>query len=803
MLFSAPNASKGNHLYRYTTIGCFLVLSIFQKADAEEAATPREANVRQNLPVADVRHPAVDEVDPSKVRMPENNRISAPAGSPNVVLILLDDLGFGGPACFGGAIAMPTLDQLASKGLRFNRFHTVALCAPTRAALRHGRNHHVLNMGSIPEIATGFPGNTCRLPNDTASLAEILRLNGYSTAAFGKWHSTLGRETTVSGPQDTWPTRQGFEKFYGFIGAEENMYEPTLHDGVTNIDFPDHEGYHLADDMTRESIEWVKQQHSMTPDKPFLIYYSAPGVHAPHQVPSEWCEKYRGKFDAGWDVLREETLARQIEIGVVPAGTELAKTADSIPAWDSLEENEKKVFARQAEVFAAFAEYTDYQVGRLLAAIDDIGKTDNTLVIYIAGDNGTSSEGNLTGNWNWGNMLNGRQETVEEQMTHLEEWGGYLTYPHMSVGWAIAFDAPFAYTKQVAGDFGGTRNGTVIHWPKGIKAKGEIRSQFSHVVDIAPTVLEAAGIAEPAFVNGVRQVPMQGTSLVYAFDNKDAKERHVTQYFEIIGNRAIYDHGWLARATVKLPWENKKLHEVVDDTGWQLFDTREDFSLAHDLSSQYPDRLEEMKECFVQEAVENGVFPLDDRLLERLLPEVAGRPTLMGDRTSLTLYPGAININENALLSIKNCSSRVTAEVHATGKDNGVIFAQGGRFGGWAIFVEDGYAGYLYNDLGERLVVKSRQPLQSGFNRIVVDFGYEGDEKGGGGNLSLIVNEEPPVSAYVYRTIPSQFSIDEGADVGCDRGSPVFGHQVGPYRNSRFTGEVISVTIAIGPGVER
>tara|TARA_E500000331_G_scaffold2098_2_gene2183 strand:+ start:901 stop:3369 length:2469 start_codon:yes stop_codon:yes gene_type:complete len=799
MFLSSLSISKSIQLLRYATVGCFLVLGIFQKTIAEEAIAAREGDVRQHLPVADVRHPTVHEVDPSKVSMPKDDRISAPTGSPNVVVILLDDLGFGGPESFGGPIAMPTLDHLASNGLRFNRFHTVALCAPTRAALRHGRNHHVLNMGSIPEIATGFPGNTCRLPNDTASLAEILRLNGYNTAAFGKWHSTLGRETTVSGPQDTWPTRQGFEKFYGFIGAEENMYEPTLHDGVTNIDFPDHEGYHLADDMTRESIEWLKQQHSMTPEKPFFIYYSAPGVHAPHQVPSEWCEKYRGKFDAGWDVLREETLARQIEMGVAPAGTKLAKTADSIPAWDSLEENQKKIFARQAEVFAAFAEYTDHQVGRLLSAIDDLGKTDNTLVIYISGDNGTSAEGNYTGNWNWGNMLNGRQETVEEQLSHFDEWGGRATYPHMSVGWAIAFDTPFAFTKQVAGDFGGTRNGTVIHWPAGIKAKGEMRSQFSHVIDIAPTVLEATGITEPTVVNGVPQVPMQGTSLMYAFDNRDAKEKHSVQYFEIIGNRAIYNNGWLARATVKLPWENKKLNEIKDDTGWQLFNTQEDFSLAHDLSSQYPDRLAAMKEQFVQEAVENGAFPLDDRLLERLLPEVAGRPTLMGDRTSLTLYPGAININENALLSIKNCSSRVTAEVEITEEANGVIFAQGGRFGGWAILVEDGRASYVYNDLGDRIVVKSSQPLQPGSNTIVVDFQYDGDEKGAGGDVNLIVNEESPVSARINRTIPSQYSIDEGADVACDRGSPVIGHQLGPYRNSRFTGEVKKVTLEINP----
>ena len=770
-----------------------------EAGDSEASAEKLTSKDRKSLPFPDIRLPASKEIDPSKAKMPVTQELAAPEKAPNVVVVLLDDLGFGGPASFGGPLEMPTFDRLAKNGLRYNRFHTVALCAPTRSALRSGRNHHVCNMGSIPEIATGFPGNTSRLPNDTASLAEILRLNGYNTAAFGKWHSTLGRETTVSGPQDRWPTRQGFEKFYGFIGAEDNMYEPTLHDGVTNIDFPDHDGYHLADDMTRESIEWVRQQNSMTPDKPFFIYYSAPGVHAPHQAPDEWCDKYKGKFDQGWDAVREQTLARQIKMGIVPEGTKLAKTADSIPAWDSLSDDQKKVFARQAEVFAGYADYTDYQVGRLIDAIDELGRLDNTLVIYISGDNGTSSEGNFTGNWNWGNMLNGREEPIDDQLAHLDDWGGRETYPHMSVGWAIAFDAPFAFTKQVAGDFGGTRNGTVIHWPAGIKSKGEIRSQFSHVIDVAPTVLEATGIPAPEYVNGIKQFPIQGTSLTYSFEDADAPEQHVVQYFEIIGNRAIYVDGWLARTTIKLPWEQKKMNTVQDDSGWQLYDTHADFSLANDLADKYPERLERMKKKFLEEAEANGVFPLDDRLLERLLPEVAGRPTLMGDRKSLTLYPGAININENALINVKNRSSKVTVEVDVVDADHneGVLMAQGGRFGGWAVFVEDGHAGYVYNNLGNRTVLKSKSPLKKGSNTIVVDFKYDGGGMGKGGVASLNVNGQSPVTAKLDSTIPSQFSIDEGADVACDRGSPVLGQQLGPHRNSRYTGDLKHVTIDV------
>ena len=558
---------------------------------------------RTRLPIPQPTPEKVTAVLPADVPLPTPWEVRAPDGAPNVVIILLDDIGFGAPSPFGGPVNMPTLQQLADNGLSYNRFHTIALCAPTRGALKSGRNHHRVNMGSIPEIATGYAGNTTVIPDTAAPIAEVLRQNGFNTAAFGKWHETPGRETTAAGPQTRWPTRQGFEKFYGFLGAEENMYEPSLHDGVTIVDFPDKPGYHLLEDMTDQAIGWVRQQQGMRPDKPFFIYYSSAGSHAPHQVAPEWIEKYKGKFDQGWDAIRAQTLKDQIARGVVPEGTELAQKPASVPDWDDLTDDQRKVYARQAEVFAAFSEYSDYQAGRLLKAIDDLGALDNTLVIYISGDNGTSPEGDQTGHWNWGHFLNGVPETTEEQLAHLDEWGGPTTYAHMSVGWAIAFDSPFAFTKQVAGDFGGTRNGTVVHWPDGIKAKGEVREQFTHVIDVVPTILEATGIPEPTVVDGIPQIPIQGTSMMYSFDDGDADEQHTVQYFEIIGNRGLYQDGWLARTTVKLPWETTMMNTVAADDGWELYNTLEDFSLRNNLADQYPERLEAMRATFMDEAI--------------------------------------------------------------------------------------------------------------------------------------------------------------------------------------------------------
>ena len=754
---------------------------------------------RSRLPIADLVYPNESEIDPNKAKMPLQPEVVAPNGAPNVVVVLLDDLGFGGPSTFGGPIQMPTLDRLASNGLSYNRFHTIALCSPTRVALKQGRNHHIVNMGSIPEIATGFPGNTARVPNFAAPIAEVLRLNGYNTAAFGKWHATLGGETTASGPQDRWPTRQGFEKFYGFIGAEENNWNPSLHDGVTNIEVNDDAGYQLSTDLSREAIEWVRQQQSITPEKPFFIYFAPPGVHSPHHVHKDWADKYIGEFDKGWDQVRDDTLKRQIDNHVVPKNTRLADKPRSVADWATLSDDQKKMYARQAEVFAGFVEFTDYEVGRLLDAIKELGVLDDTLVIYIAGDNGTSSEGNDTGNWNWMNMSNGRVETIEEQLEYYDAWGGPTTYPHMSVGWAIAFDAPFAYAKQVASDFGGTRNGAVVHWPNGFKAKGELREQFAHVIDIAPTILQATRIPEPEYVNGVKQIPMQGTSIAYSFDHADAAEQHTVQYFEVVGNRGIYSDGWLARVVVKAPWEPKKRYEITDDDGWQLYDTHTDFSLSNDLADQQPERLAAMKQQFLEEAIANHVLPLDDRLLERLLPQVAGRKSLMADRASLRLYPGTFGINENAFIDVKNRSTRTTAEILVSDRYNneGVLIAQGGRFGGWAMFIEDGRPGYVYNNIGELTVLQSNQMLAEGTHQITVDIDYDGDGLGKGANISLGINGKSVASARLENTVLSRFSFDEGADIAKDRATPVLMRDIGPKRHSAYTGDLAHVTIEV------
>ncbi|NWG76571.1 MAG: arylsulfatase, partial [Rubrivivax sp.] len=482
-------------------------------------------------------------------------QVKAPAGAPNVVIVLIDDLGFGVPGSFGGPVPMPALDRLAQNGLRYNNFHTTALCSPTRAALKSGRNHHTVNMGFITEMATGFPGNTGQIPNATAPLAEMLRLNGYATAAFGKWHETAAWEASVAGPFDRWPTRQGFDKFYGFIGGETNQWAPFLYDGTAVVELPNDPNYHFMNDMTEKARAWIKYQKALTPDKPAFVYFAPGATHAPHHVPKEWIARWKGKFDMGWDKLREETLARQIAMGVVPPGTRLAPKPPAIKDWDKLSADEKRLFARQAEVFAAFVEYTDHEIGRMLAAFAEVGQADNTLVFYIAGDNGTSGEGGQNGLFNEYTYFNGVQETVADMLKKIDQWGGPETYPHMAAGWAVALNAPFGWMKQVPSDFGGTRNGMVVSWPKGIQAKNGVRTQFGHVIDVAPTILEAIGLPEPKAVNGTPQIPMEGTSLVYSFEDAQAKERRTTQYFEIAGNRAIYHDGWLAGVIHKAPWE--------------------------------------------------------------------------------------------------------------------------------------------------------------------------------------------------------------------------------------------------------
>src|SRR5216117_1808758 len=564
------------------------------------SATDSSSLDRTVLPIKEPTYPASRVLDARDAKAPPRFEVKAPAKAPNVVIVLIDDIGFGASSAFGGPINMPTLDRLAAGGLRYNRFHTTALCSPTRTALLTGRNHHVNNAGAIMELATAFPGNTGIRPNSVAPLAEILRQNGYSTAAFGKYHETPPWEVSVSGPFDRWPTHSGFDKFYGFIGGETNQWAPAIFDGTVRVEPPHEPGYHFTVDMTNQAIAWMQAQHALTPDKPFFVYFATGALHAPHHVPKEYIDRYKGKFDQGWDALRDETFARQKQIGVIPSSAALTKRPKEIPSWDSQTPEQKKLEARQMETFAGFAEHTDEQVGRLVNALQEMGVLDNTLFIYIVGDNGASAEGGPEGAYNEMMALNGIIGNASQMMNHIDDWGSPNTFPHYAIGWAHALDTPFQWTNQIASHWGGTRNGMVMHWPERIKAKGEIRPQFSHVVDIAPTVLEAAGLPFPKMVDGTEQLPFDGPSIVYTFEDAKAKDRHTTQYFEMFGNRAIYHDGWVACTRHSIPWLMAQNPPLKDDV-WELYNVDEDFSEANNLAAKNPGKLKEMQNLFRSE----------------------------------------------------------------------------------------------------------------------------------------------------------------------------------------------------------
>jgi arylsulfatase len=752
---------------------------------------------RTILPIAEPKPPVYTELDVRNATPPPRFEVKAPEGAPNVLLVLVDDLGFAGTSTFGGPVGTPSFDRIANEGLYFNNFHTTAVCSPTRAALKSGRNHHVNNMGSIIETGTAFPGNTGQIPNSVAPLAEMLRLNGYSTGAFGKWHELAAWEASVSGPFDRWPTHQGFDKFYGFLGGETNQWAPFIYDGVHPVELPEDPDYHFLTDMTDQAVAWIKYQKALTPDKPFFVYFAPGATHAPHHVPKEWIARWKGKFDQGWDELREEILARQSERGTVPAGTVLAPKPEAIPDWDELSADEKRLFARQVEVFAAYIEMTDHEIGRVVQAIEATGQLDNTLIVFVYGDNGTSAEGGRNGMFSEMTYFNGVQEQVADMLEHLEKWGGPETYPHMAAGWAVAFDTPYQWTKQVASDHGGTKVGMAIYWPGRIKARGELRSQFHHVIDVAPTILEAASLPEPKEVNGTPQVPMDGVSMVYTFDDARAKDRHVTQYFEMFGNRAIYHDGWFARTIHKAPWERKPRRPLAEDI-WELYDTRTDFSLVNDLAAKNPQKLAELQALFMEEAEKNHVLPIDDRVFERLIPAMVNRPDLMAGRTSLTLAEGMTGMTENVFLDVKNKSKTITAEVEVPESGaNGAILVQGGRFGGWALYVEDGVPAYDYNFLGlQRTTIAAAKPLAPGKATIRFEFAYDGGGLGKGGNGTLFVDGEKVAEGRIERTQSMVFSADETADVGIDLATPVV-ETIGSERKSRFTGHIPRVTVEV------
>jgi arylsulfatase A-like enzyme len=771
-----------------------------KKSETSQASEMADQSKRASLPIAHREHTGLvtyDAKDPD-TSFPPIEPLRPPKGAPNVLIILLDDVGFGASSAFGGPCSTPVAERLAANGLKYNRFHTTALCAPTRQALLTGRNHHSVGMGAIPEVATSAPGYSSVRPNTAAPLAQTLTLNGFSTAQFGKCHEVPVWETSPMGPFDAWPSMGGgFEHFYGFLGGETNQYAPAIYSGTTPVE-PDRtpeEGYHFTEDITDRAIAWVREQKALMPDKPFFMYFAPGATHAPHHVPEEWSAKYQGKFDHGWDKLREEILARQKKLGVVPKDAELTPRPEEIPAWEEMPDELKPVLARQMEIYAGFMEHTDHHVGRLIDAVEILEILDDTLVVYIIGDNGASAEGTINGSFNEMLMMNGASflETPEFMSSRIDDFGTPAAYNHYAVGWAHAMDTPYQWTKQVASHWGGTRNGTMIHWPNGIKAKGEVRPQFHHVIDLAPTILEVAGIPEPLSVNGVQQMPLQGASMVYSFDDSAAAERRETQYFEMFVNRGIYHKGWTAVTRHSTPWEAGAELPPYDDDVWELYGP-DDWTQTKDLSKEHPDRLHDLQRLFVIEAARYGVLPLDDRRVERFNPDLAGRPTLIKGNSQL-LFGGMGRLTENVVLNIKNKSHAVTAEIEVPEEGaQGVIIAQGGAFGGWSLYAKDGRPVYCYNLAGlQRVKVSGGKPIAPGQHQVRMEFAYDGGGLAKGGDVVLFVDGKKVGEGRLEATQPMIFSADETTDVGTDGATPV-SDDYGP-KDCEFSGKVEWVQI--------
>jgi arylsulfatase A-like enzyme len=743
---------------------------------------PGSADHRQRavLPIPDRDHVGLTTFDAKSpdTSFPPIEPLRPPEGAPNVLIVLIDDAGFGSSSAFGGPCQTPNFERLAANGIKYNRFHTTALCSPTRQALLTGRNHHSVGMGGITEIATSAPGYNSIRPKTAAPLAETLKLNGYSTAQFGKCHEVPVWETSPLGPFDAWPTGGGgFEHFYGFIGGETNQYAPAIYDGTVPVE-PDRtpdEGYHFTEDMTDHAIDWIRQQKALMPDKPFFVYYAPGATHAPHHVPPEWSAKYKGKFDQGWDKIREETLARQKELGVVPQDAELTARPAEIPAWDETPDEMKPIFARQMEVYAGFMEHTDHHVGRLIDALEDIELLDDTLVYVIVGDNGASAEGTPNGCFNELVVLNGAGslESVDFMTSRIDDFGTPKAYNHYSVAWAHAMDTPYQWTKQVASHWGGTRNGAIVHWPSRFKAKGEIRSQFHHVIDIAATVLDVAGLPEPTFVHGIQQMPLHGVSMEPSFDDAAAPERRETQYFEMFCNRGIYHKGWTAVTRHSVPWDMMAELPLFDDDVWELY-APEDWTQANDLSQEQPEKLHELQRLFLIEATKYNVLPLDDRRAERFNADLAGRPQLVRGNRQL-LFGGMKRLSENSIVVMKNKSYAVTAEIVVPAEGaKGVIVAQGGAFGGWSLYAKEGKPAYCYNLFGlQRFKVYGDDPLSEGEHQVRVEFAYDGGGLGKGGTAALFLDGTKVGEGRVEGTVPMLFSGDETLDLGADSGTPV------------------------------
>jgi arylsulfatase A-like enzyme len=723
--------------------------------------------------------------------------VKAPAGAPNVVVVLLDDVGYGAASVFGGPIETPELDRLASGGLRYNSFHVNSLCSPTRASLLSGRNSHQLGFGTVIEGASGYPGYNATWPKTAASVAEVLKQNGYSTAAFGKWHNTPGWETSDNGPFERWPTGLGFEYWYGFQGGQDNQYQPRLFRNTVAVE-PSKtpaQGYHVTSDLADDAIRWLHQHDAITPDKPFFLYFATGAIHTPHHVPPEWIAKYKGRFDQGWDKLREETFARQKQLGIIPASAELTPRPAELPAWDSLTPDQQKLLAREAEVAAAFLAHTDHEVGRVLESIRKEGKFDNTLVFYVVGDNGSSAEGGLEGLDK--RTPRGRSDTIANRLPNIDKLGSDELFNHYAAAWAWGLDTPFQWTKQVASHLGGSTDPLIVSWPSRIKDKGAVRGQYQHVTDIVPTIYEAAGIQVPDEVNGVRQIPIEGKSLAYTFDDPKVPTTHRIQYNELLGNRSIYKDGWWAGIRYLLPWQSQldeKPNDDVNFRSWELYNLNEDFSQAHDLSALYPEKLKELQALFDSEARRNQVYPLAPRRLPQ--------PSPADGRKSFTYREGVSRVSQRTAPDLAGKSHSILADVEVPeGGGNGVLIAEGGRFGGFTLYIKDGYVVYdtsAYGNPQGRLV--ANRPLAPGRHRILLDF--KADDTNAitdvypgrtlrGGVATLSTNGTPLGEARI--ALLGGF-YTETLDVGQDLGTAVNDDYPVPYS---FNGKLDTVTVEL------
>jgi arylsulfatase len=729
--------------------------------------------------------------------------VQAPKGAPNILLILTDDVGFGASSTFGGPIQTPTFQKLADEGLRFNTFHTTALCSPTRAALITGRNHHNCASGSITEFATGYPGYDSLVPKSCGSVGEVLRENGYNTAWFGKMHNVPDWMSSQAGPFDLWPSGLGFEYFYGFLGGDSDQWHPALYENTRPIEpYLGKPDYILDHDLADKAIAWMRMQHALAPNKPWFLYYATGTAHAPHHAPKDWIAKYQGQFDPGWDKVREETLARQKKLGVVPADTQLTKRPEQIPAWDSLSPDQKRLFTHMMEVYAGALSYADNQIGRVVDAVRDSGQSNNTLIFYEMGDNGASAEGTLQGTTNEvGTAANGVTESIPFLLSMIDELGGPRTYNHYPVGWAHAMDSPMQWTKQIASHFGGTRNGLVISWPGHITDKGGLRSQFCHVIDIVPTVYEATGVTPPTMMDGVKQKPLDGVSLVYTFKNPSAPTRHLVQYFEMFGNRAIYKDGWMASTTpLRFPWVTIGFEPSPDDFKWELYNVQEDFSQANNLAEKNPEKLKELQAAFDGEAKKYNVYPLDSSFASRADPAI--RPSLTRGRQEFTYYPGMIRIPEGSAPDFKNKSWAVGAEVTIPPAGaSGVLATIGGRYGGWGLLLVDSKPQFVYalsNQPDHKFRIASNQALSLGDHVVRVSLKYDGGGVGKGATGTLFVDGKQVAQGPIPRTVGVRFSLDETFDIGEDTGTPV----VEDYADKMpfpFSGTLKKVVVVLEP----